>query len=238
LEFPAAAGALDLYFADIHKFPILTIAEEFRLAVRLRKYSDMEASEKLVVSNLRFVVKIAHEYRHYKVKLSDLIQEGNIGLLRAVEKYDYRRGYRFSTYATWWIRQSITRAIADQGRTIRVPVHMADSINRYVRMQNSLGQRLGREPSMEEIAGELDVPVERLKEIAAIIPEPMSLESPLSEDEDGHLGDFLADPRASSPVDILSSVARKHQLYDLLEDVLSERERQVLGLLAQGLKNR
>jgi RNA polymerase primary sigma factor len=246
-----------MWLREAGRTPLLAMQEEVALAKRIGigiraadaladKSSDMTNSQRhtllllverghsarahLTSANLRLVVAVAKRYMGRGLTFGDLIQEGNIGLLRAVEKYDYRRGYRFSTYATWWIRQSITRAIADQGRTIRVPVHMADSINRYVRMQNSLGQRLGREPSMEEIAGELDVPVERLKEIAAIIPEPMSLESPLSEDEDGHLGDFLADPRASSPVDILSSVARKHQLYDLLEDVLSERERQVLGL--------
>lgn len=246
-----------MWLREAGRTPLLALQDEVALARRIGigiraaealadKASDMTNSQRrtllllverghaarahLTSANLRLVVAVAKRYMGRGLTFGDLIQEGNIGLLRAVEKYDHRRGYRFSTYATWWIRQSITRAIADQGRTIRVPVHMVDSINRFVKMQNNLGQRLGREPSLEEIAGELGVSVERLKDIAAIIPEPMSLESPLSEDEEGHLGDFLADPSASSPVDILSSVAQKHQLLDLLEDVLSERERQVLGL--------
>lgn len=188
------------------------------------------AREHLTSANLRLVVALAKRYQGRGLTFGDLIQEGNIGLMRAVEKYDHRRGLKFSTYATWWIRQSITRAIADHGRTIRVPVHMNECITRFVRAQSSLFQTLGREPLLEEVAGEMDMTVEMVKEIAAIIPEPVSLETPLGDDDEAHIGDFLVDSDASSPADALSRMLRRDELATLLADVLSVRERQVLGL--------
>ena len=217
-----------MYLREIGKIPLLSFDEELELAKRVIN-GDEEAKQKLAESNLRLVVSIAKKYVGRGMLFLDLIQEGNMGLIKAVEKFDYTKGYKFSTYATWWIRQAITRAIADQARTIRIPVHMVETINKLIRVSRQLLQSLGREPSPEEIAKEMDVSVDRVREIMKIAQEPVSLETPIGEEEDSHLGDFIEDHDAPAPAEAASFVLLKEQLEDVL-DTLTEREEKVLRL--------
>lgn len=217
-----------MYLKDIGKVPLLSAEEEIELAKRMEA-GDEAAKKKLAESNLRLVVSIAKRYVGRGMLFLDLIQEGNLGLLKAVEKFDYRKGYKFSTYATWWIRQAITRAIADQARTIRIPVHMVETINKLVRVQRQLLQELGREPSPEEIADNMDIPVERVREIQKISQEPVSLETPIGEEEDSHLGDFIQDDNVPVPAEAAASTLLKEQLVEVL-GTLTEREQKVLRL--------
>jgi len=217
-----------MYLKEIGKVPLLTAEEEVALAKRIERH-DMEAKCRLIEANLRLVVSIAKRYVGRGMLFLDLIQEGNLGLIRAVEKFDYRKGYKFSTYATWWIRQAITRAIADQARTIRIPVHMVETINKLIRVSRQLLQELGREPNPEEIAKEMDVSVERVREIMKIAQEPVSLETPIGEEEDSHLGDFIEDQDAPAPAEAASFMLLKEQLEEVLE-TLTPREEKVLRL--------
>ena len=217
-----------MFLKEIGKIPLLTFEEENELAERMVN-GDTEAKKKLIESNLRLVVSIAKRYVGRGMQFLDLIQEGNLGLIKAVEKYDYRKGFKFSTYATWWIRQAITRAIADQARTIRIPVHMVETINKLVRVQRQLLQELGREPSPEEIAENMDIPVERVREIQKISQEPVSLETPIGEEEDSHLGDFIQDDNVPVPAEAAASTLLKEQLVEVL-GTLTEREQKVLRL--------
>ncbi|MCL6553478.1 MAG: RNA polymerase sigma factor RpoD [Firmicutes bacterium] len=217
-----------MYLKEIGKVPLLTQAQEVALAQRMEK-GDEEAKRKLIEANLRLVVSIAKKYVGRGMLFLDLIQEGNLGLIRAVEKFDWRKGYKFSTYATWWIRQAITRALADQARTIRIPVHMVETINKLVRVSRQLLQELGREPTAEEIAEAMGLPVERVREINKIAQEPISLETPIGEEEDSHLGDFIEDHDALAPAEAASFTMLKEQLESVLE-TLSPRERKVLKL--------
>ena len=217
-----------MYLKEIGKVPLLSPDEEIELAKKI-ELGDEEAKKKLAESNLRLVVSIAKRYAGRGMQLLDLIQEGNLGLIKAVEKFDYRKGYKFSTYATWWIRQAITRAIADQARTIRIPVHMVETINRLVRTQRQLVQKLGREATPEELAKELDMPVERVREIMKISQDPVSLETPIGEEEDSHLGDFIQDNNVEVPADAATYTLLHEQLMDVLS-TLTEREQKVLRL--------
>jgi RNA polymerase primary sigma factor len=223
-----------MWLREIGKTPLLTSEEEVRLA-KIIAESDgkspeaQEAKEKLIQANLRLVVSIAKRYSGRGMSFPDLIQEGNIGLIRAVEKFDYTKGYKFSTYATWWIRQAITRAIADQGRTIRIPVHMVETINRLVKTSSQLLQELGREPTLEELAKAMDMPVERVSEIIRIAPEPLSLETPIGEEEDSHLADFIQDQESVSPDDAASQQLLRERIVEVLSE-LSPRERDVLRM--------
>ena len=217
-----------MYLKEIGRVPLLSADEEIKLAKRMED-GDLEAQKRLAEANLRLVVSIAKRYVGRGMLFLDLIQEGNLGLIKAVEKFDYNKGYRFSTYATWWIRQAITRAIADQARTIRIPVHMVETINKLIRVSRQLLQSLGREPSPEEIAKEMDVSVDRVREIMKIAQEPVSLETPIGEEEDSHLGDFIEDHDAPAPAEAASFVLLKEQLEDVL-DTLTEREEKVLRL--------
>ena len=217
-----------MYLKEIGKVPLLTPEEEIELAKRMEQ-GDPEAKRRLAEANLRLVVSIAKRYVGRGMLFLDLIQEGNLGLIKAVEKFDYKKGYKFSTYATWWIRQAITRAIADQARTIRIPVHMVETINKLIRVQRQLLQELGREPTPEEIANEMDMPVEKVREIMKISQEPVSLETPIGEEEDSHLGDFIPDEEAPAPAETASLTLLKEQLWEVL-DTLTPREEKVLRL--------
>ncbi len=217
-----------MYLKEIGKVPLLTWEEEVELAQRMEQGDEM-AKQRLAEANLRLVVSIAKKYVGRGMQLLDLIQEGNLGLIKAVEKFDYNKGYKFSTYATWWIRQAITRSIADQARTIRIPVHMVETINRTTRVSRQLLQELGREPSPEEIAKEMGISVERVREILKIAQEPVSLESPVGEEDDSHLSDFIRDDNIATPADAATYTLLKEQLEDVLKD-LTEREQQVLRM--------
>ncbi|MCR4732083.1 MAG: RNA polymerase sigma factor RpoD [Lachnospiraceae bacterium] len=223
-----------MYLKEIGKVPLLTADEEIKLAKRMEE-GDQEAKKKLAEANLRLVVSIAKRYVGRGMLFLDLIQEGNLGLIKAVEKFDYSKGYKFSTYATWWIRQAITRAIADQARTIRIPVHMVETINKLIRVSRQLLQELGREPTPEEIAEEMDLPVERVREILKISQEPVSLETPIGEEEDSHLGDFIQDDNVPVPADAATFTLLKEQLSEVLS-TLTEREQKVL-ILRFGLED-
>jgi RNA polymerase primary sigma factor len=233
-----------MYLREIGRVPLLSAEEEVRLAQRMERgkaerlkanpsrrimEDGEEAQRRLTEANLRLVVSVAKKYIGRGMSLLDLIQEGNIGLIRAVEKFDYTKGYKFSTYATWWIRQAITRAIADQARTIRIPVHMVETINRLIRISRRLLQDLGREPTSEEIAEQMDISPEKVREIIKVSQEPVSLETPIGEEEDSHLGDFLEDHTALAPAEAASHQLLKEQVEDVL-DSLTERERKVLQL--------
>jgi len=223
-----------MYLREIGETPLLTADEEVTLAKRIRT-GDHDALERLTKANLRFVVSVAKQYQNQGLSLADLINEGNIGLIRAVEKFDFEKGFKFSTYATWWIRQAITRAIADQARTIRIPVHMVETINRLIRVSRGLLQELGREPTVEEIAEamskgqEVVVTPDKVREIIKVSQEPVSLETPIGEEEDSHLGDFIEDRAALAPAEAASHQLLKEQVEAVL-DSLSGRERRVLQL--------
>lgn len=220
-----------MYLKEIGKVPLLTAEEEIELAQKMERGGDEgeEAKKRLAEANLRLVVSIAKRYVGRGMLFLDLIQEGNLGLIKAVEKFDYKKGYKFSTYATWWIRQAITRAIADQARTIRIPVHMVETINKQIRVSRQLLQELGREPTTEEIAEEMGLPVERVREILKISQEPVSLETPIGEEEDSHLGDFLPDDNMPVPADAAAFTLLKEQLVEVL-GTLTDREQKVLRL--------
>ena len=217
-----------MYLKEIGKVPLLSADEEIKLAQRMEE-GDEAAKKKLAEANLRLVVSIAKRYVGRGMLFLDLIQEGNLGLIKAVEKFDYTKGYKFSTYATWWIRQAITRAIADQARTIRIPVHMVETINKLIRVSRQLLQELGREPTPEEIAKEMDMSVERVREILKISQEPVSLETPIGEEEDSHLGDFIQDDNVPVPADAAAFTLLKEQLVEVLS-TLTDREQKVLRL--------
>ena len=217
-----------MYLKEIGKVPLLSAEEEIELAKRMAE-GDEDAKKRLAEANLRLVVSIAKRYVGRGMLFLDLIQEGNLGLIKAVEKFDYQKGFKFSTYATWWIRQAITRAIADQARTIRIPVHMVETINKLIRVSRQLLQELGREPLPEEIAEELDMPVERVREILKISQEPVSLETPIGEEEDSHLGDFIQDDNVPVPAEAAAATLLKEQLGEVL-DTLTDREQKVVRL--------
>ncbi|MGI5943028.1 MAG: RNA polymerase sigma factor RpoD [Pelotomaculaceae bacterium] len=231
LTVPEGVGIDDpvrMYLKEIGRVPLLTPEEEVDLAKRMED-GDEEAKRRLAEANLRLVVSIAKRYVGRGMLFLDLIQEGNLGLIKAVEKFDYRKGYKFSTYATWWIRQAITRAIADQARTIRIPVHMVETINKLIRVSRQLLQELGREPSPEEIASEMNISEEKVREIMKIAQEPVSLETPIGEEEDSHLGDFIEDHDARAPAEEASFTLLREQLDEVLK-TLTEREQRVLRL--------
>ena len=217
-----------MYLKEIGRILLLTAEEEIQLATRIED-GDEDAKRRLAEANLRLVVSIAKRYVGRGMLFLDLIQEGNLGLIKAVEKFDYRKGFKFSTYATWWIRQAITRAIADQARTIRIPVHMVETINKLVRVSRQLLQEQGRDPTPEEIAWEMDMSVDRVREIMKIAQEPVSLETPIGEEEDSHLGDFIEDEEALAPAEAASFILLKEQLEEVLE-TLTPREKEVLRL--------
>ncbi|MDK6809593.1 RNA polymerase sigma factor RpoD [Ligilactobacillus agilis] len=217
-----------MYLKEIGRVNLLTADEEVQLALRIGE-GDEEAKQRLAEANLRLVVSIAKRYVGRGMSFLDLIQEGNMGLMKAVEKFDYRKGFKFSTYATWWIRQAITRAIADQARTIRIPVHMVETINKLIRIQRQMLQDLGREPTPEEIGAEMDMPTEKVREILKIAQEPVSLETPIGEEDDSHLGDFIEDQDATSPAEHAAYELLKEQLESVL-DTLTDREENVLRL--------
>lgn len=217
-----------MYLKEIGRVSLLSAEEEVQLALRIEE-GDESAKQELAEANLRLVVSIAKRYVGRGMQFLDLIQEGNMGLMKAVEKFDYRKGFKFSTYATWWIRQAITRAIADQARTIRIPVHMVETINKLIRIQRQLLQDLGREPTPEEIGAEMDMPTTKVREILKIAQEPVSLETPIGEEDDSHLGDFIEDQDATSPADHAAYELLKEQLENVL-DTLTDREENVLRL--------
>lgn len=228
LERGNAEDPVRMYLKEIGKIPLLSSEEEIELAKRMEE-GDEEAKKQLSEANLRLTVSIAKRYSGRGMQFLDLIQEGNLGLIKAVEKFDYRKGYKFSTYATWWIRQAITRAIADQARTIRIPVHMVETMNRVNRTSRRLLQEYGREPTPEEVAKVMNLPVERVLEISKISQEPVSLETPIGEEEDSHLGDFIQDEHIPIPADEAAHTLLREQL-EMVMDTLSEREQKVLAL--------
>lgn len=228
LEGVSLEDPVRMYLKEIGNIPLLTAEEEVFLAQRIEK-GDEQARKQLIEANLRLVVSIAKKYVGRGMSFLDLIQEGNMGLMKAVEKFDYKKGNKFSTYSTWWIRQAITRAIADQARTIRIPVHMVETINKLIRVQRQLLQELGREPYPEEIAEKMGLPVERVREIQKISQEPVSLETPIGEEEDSHLGDFIQDDNVPVPAEAAAQTLLKEQLDEVL-DTLTEREQKVLRL--------
>ena len=228
LEGVSLEDPVRMYLKEIGNIPLLTAEEEVFLAQRIEKGDEM-ARKQLIEANLRLVVSIAKKYVGRGMSFLDLIQEGNMGLMKAVEKFDYKKGNKFSTYSTWWIRQAITRAIADQARTIRIPVHMVETINKTIRVSRQLLQELGHDPSAEEIAAEMDMPVEKVRDILKIAQEPVSLETPIGEEEDSHLGDFIPDEDASEPAEAASFSLLREQLEEVL-DTLAPREKKVLEL--------
>ncbi|MCI9542063.1 MAG: RNA polymerase sigma factor RpoD [Lachnospiraceae bacterium] len=231
LSVPEGVGLQDpvrMYLKEIGKVPLLTNEEEIELARKIEQ-GDEAAKKRLAEANLRLVVSIAKRYVGRGMQFLDLIQEGNLGLIKAVDKFDYRKGFKFSTYATWWIRQAITRSIADQARTIRIPVHMVETINKLIRVSRQLVQELGREPSPEEVAERMDIPVERVREIQKISQEPVSLESPVGEEDESHLGDFIQDEHMPVPAEEAAIVFLKEQLLSVMS-TLTEREQKVLCL--------
>lgn len=234
IDHAAVSDPVRMYLKEIGRVPLLTFDQEIALAKRFEK-GDMKAKKKLIESNLRLVVSIAKKYIGRGMSLLDLIQEGNQGLIRAVEKYDWRKGFKFSTYATWWIRQAITRAIADQARTIRIPVHMVETINRFIRISRKLMQELGREPTPEEVAKVMEIDVAKVREIIKVSQEPTSLETPVGDEDDSHLGDFIQDTSAPSPYDATSRQLLKEHMEEVL-GTLSDREKRVL-ILRFGLEN-
>lgn len=222
-------GSLESYIRNANAFPMLSAEEEKELAERLHYHGDIQAAKKLILSHLRFVIHVARNYAGYGLPQADLIQEGNIGLMKAVDKFEYRRGYKFSTYATWWIRQAITRSIADQARTIRIPVHMIETINKLVRTSRQMMLEMGREPIPEELAKRLSMPVDKIRKVMKIAKEPVSLEAPVGDEEDSSLGDFIADENALQPIDSAIHSNLKETCTRILSS-LTPREERVLRM--------
>ena len=229
LPIPSALGSLDAYIGAVHQIPVLSVDDEQDLARRFRDQTDLDAARELVHSHLRFVVHVARGYNGYGLALGDLIQEGNIGLMKAVDKFEYRRGYKFSTYATWWIRQAITRSIADQARTIRIPVHMIETINKLNRISRQMLQQYGREATPEELAKEMDMPEDKIRKVMKIAKEPISMETPIGDDEDSHLGDFIEDTNVESPIENTTNINLSETVRDVLAG-LTPREAKVLRM--------
>lgn len=229
LPIPSALGSLDAYIGAVHQIPVLSVDDEQDLARRFRDGNDLDAARELVHSHLRFVVHVARGYNGYGLALGDLIQEGNIGLMKAVDKFEYRRGYKFSTYATWWIRQAITRSIADQARTIRIPVHMIETINKLNRISRQMLQQYGREATPEELAKEMDMPEDKIRKVMKIAKEPISMETPIGDDEDSHLGDFIEDTNVESPIENTTNINLSETVRDVLAG-LTPREAKVLRM--------
>jgi RNA polymerase primary sigma factor len=226
---PSVVGSLDAYISAVHRIPVLSVEEEQALSRDYLAEENLEAAKKLVMAHLRFVVHVARGYSGYGLQLSDLIQEGNIGLMKAVDKFEYRRGYKFSTYATWWIRQAITRSIADQARTIRIPVHMIETINKLNRISRQMLQEMGREPTPEELGERMEMPEDKIRKVLKIAKEPISMETPIGDDEDSHLGDFIEDIQALSPVDSATAEGLREATRSVLAG-LTARESKVLRM--------
>ena len=229
LPIPAAAGSLEQYIQTVNSVPMLSQEEETELATRLHQHNDLDAARRLVMSHLRVVVSVARGYSGYGLQQADLIQEGNIGLMKAVDKFEYRRGYKFSTYATWWIRQAITRSIADQARTIRIPVHMIETINKLNRISRQMLQEMGREPTPEELGERMEMPEDKIRKVLKIAKEPISMETPIGDDEDSHLGDFIEDSTMQSPIEVATVESLKEATREVLAG-LTAREAKVLRM--------
>lgn len=229
LPIPSAMGSLEAYIGAVHQIPVLSVEDEQRLAHRLREDNDIAAAQELILSHLRFVIHVARGYSGYGLQIGDLIQEGNIGLMKAVDKFEHRRGFKFSTYATWWIRQAITRSIADQARTIRIPVHMIETINKLNRISRQMLQQYGREATPEELAKEMDMPEDKIRKVMKIAKEPISMETPIGDDEDSHLGDFIEDTNVMSPIDATTDINLTETVRSVLAG-LTPREAKVLRM--------